>query len=117
MPLQINGVALELFGTSTEEMIEANFKERSGRGIRGNMTANAVVDSIGANHHGQRVPADQALDPALDFLVSGKYSLLFHGNRIYIGSVGGKRRPDAHRHRTFAEAVEQNACGFPALLL
>src|SRR5258708_32640103 len=115
MPLQINGVALELFGTSTEEMIEANFKERSGRGIRGNMAANAVVDSIGADHHGQRVPADQALDPALDLLVTGKYSLLFHGNCVHVGSVRGERWPDTQRQRTLAKTVEQKRCGFRPL--
>src|SRR5258708_5560396 len=116
MPLKVNSVALKLFGTSTEEMIEADLKEGSGGRIRGNMAANAVVDSIGANDHGQRVPADQALDPAFDLLVAGKNSLLFHGDRIYVGSVRGERRSDTQRQRTLAETVEQKRCGFRALL-
>src|SRR6202035_5084357 len=106
---------LELLRASPEEMVEAHFEERSRRGICGNMAANAVVDSIGAHHHGQRVPADQALDPALDLLVAGKDSLLVRGNRVHVWSIRGERRSDTQRLRACAEAVEQERRGFLAL--
>ena len=70
--LEINRVAFKLVGASAEEMVEADFKQRRGGSIRGNVAANAVVHAIGANHHGQGIPADQALDAALDFLIAGE---------------------------------------------
>ncbi len=71
-------------------MIEADFKQRRGGSVRGNVAADAVVHAVGANHHGQRVPANQALDAALDFLIAGEHGLLFQGNGIDVGSIRGE---------------------------
>jgi len=59
------------------------------------MAANAVIYSIGANHHGEGVPTDQAFDPALDLLVAGKDSLFLHGDGVDVRSVRRERGPGA----------------------
>ncbi len=95
MALKINRIPLEFIRSSPEEMVEADFEERGGRGIGGNMAANAVIDSISANYHGEGIPTDQAFDPALDLLVAGKYCLFLHGNGVDIRSVRRERGPGA----------------------
>ena len=74
--LKINGVAFELLGARAEEMIEPNFEQCRRRSIGGNMAADSVLNTVGAHHHGQRVPAHQALDAPFDFLVARKQRLL-----------------------------------------
>src|SRR5260221_7721217 len=68
--LEIYGVALELGGARAGKMVEADFVERGGAGVGGNVTADVVLDAIRAHDHGQRVSANKALDAALAFLIS-----------------------------------------------
>ena len=118
MPLQINRVAFELFGAPAKEMVEADFKQRGRGGICGNVPADAVVHAVGANHHGQSVPADQALDPALDFLIAGKYGLLFEGNGIDVRSVRGEGVSNSQSGAREREAGRaEGSRRFPAFLL
>ncbi len=77
MSLQVNGVAFEFVGAPAEEMVEADFVQSRGGGVRGDVPADAVIDAIGSNHHRQSVPPDQALDAALDFLIARKDGLIF----------------------------------------
>src|SRR5712672_2560502 len=60
--LEVNGVALEFRGTGAEEMVEADFVERSGTGVGRDVAADIVLDAIGAYDHGEGVPANEALD-------------------------------------------------------
>ena len=64
------------FAFAAEEVVEANFVQGGGRRVRRDVTADAVALAIGANHHRHRVPADEALDAALNFLASRKGRLL-----------------------------------------
>ena len=112
MSLEINRVALELVGASAEKMVEADFKQRRGGGVRGNVAADAVVDAVGANHHRQRVPANQALDAPLDFLIAWEDGLLFMGNGIQIRSVCGEGKRDAEGLSVAAKPVQQSDRGF-----
>ena len=115
MALQVNRIAFELFGAPTEEMVETHFEQRCGGCVSGNVSANAVIDSIGAHHHGQSVPANQALDPALNILIAGEHGLSLHRNRVHIGSIRGKRLCRGAL-RTFAQPVEQQRRGFLAFV-
>src|SRR5258708_12620468 len=72
MPLKINRVALELLGARPKKMVEAHFVERCRRSISGNVAADVVLDAVRAYHHGQGVPADEALNAALQFLATGE---------------------------------------------
>ena len=90
--LEINGIAFKLVRAAAEKMVEANFKKRGSRTESRNVSADAVFNPVGANDHGQGIPADQALDAAFHFLVAGEGGLLAGRNGIYIGSVGGEGR-------------------------
>src|SRR5258706_13864627 len=53
-------------------MVEAHFVKRRCRSISGNVAADVVLDAVRTYHHGQGVPADETLDAALQFLVTGE---------------------------------------------
>jgi hypothetical protein len=40
------------------------------------VAANALLHLVGANHHGEGVPADEALDAAFHLLAAGEWRLL-----------------------------------------
>ena len=50
---------------------------------------------VGAHDHRQRVPADEALDAALDVVAARHQRLLVGGDRVDVGRVGGERQLDA----------------------
>ena len=96
--LKINRVALEFFGAPAEKMVKTDFVQRRCRGISRNMSADVVLNAVRAHHHGQRVPANQALDAALEFLVSRKQRLQARRNAVGIRRVRAKRQVNsAHR--------------------
>ena len=104
--LEIDGVAVELVGAGAEEMVEADFVERGGRGVGGNVSADAVFDAVGAHDHGQRVPANQALDAALHFLIAREQGLETGGDGVDVRGVGGERKIDAADSSVRAEAFQ-----------
>src|SRR6266851_4450429 len=106
MALKIDGVAFELLGARAEEMIEAHFVERCRRSISGNVAADVVLDAVRAYHHGQGVPADEALDTALEFLVAGEKRFEARWNRVGVRSVRGKRKVNAVNGGMRAQAFE-----------
>src|SRR5690606_32223987 len=60
MRLEIHQVSAGLVAAGPEEMIEAHF-EQIGRGsVAGDMAAQFAIGSIGAHHHRQGVPANDA---------------------------------------------------------
>ncbi len=104
--LKVNRVALEFGGAGAEEMIEADFVERGGAGERGDVAADIVLHAIGAHDHGQRVPADEALDATLEFLVAGEKRLEASGNGVGVGRIGAEREVDARNRGVGAEALQ-----------
>ena len=90
--LEVNQVAVAGFGLRLQEMIERDFIQRGRGGERGNVSANAALDLVGPHHHGQGIPAHQALDAALHFLAAGKRRLLPGSDRVLVRSCGGKRK-------------------------
>src|SRR5579863_7090348 len=92
-------------------MVEADFKQSRGGGERRNVAPNAVVDAVGAHHHGQGVPPDQALDAALDFLIAREDGLLFKGNGVEVRSVRSEGKSDAERLSVAAKPVQQSDGG------
>ena len=55
------------------------------------MPTDALVLAIGADDHRHRVPADHALDPALDLPVAGEERLLVGRDRVDVGGGGRER--------------------------
>src|SRR5215831_10948500 len=82
VPLKINRVTLEFVGAPAEEMIEAHLIQSSRRSISRNMPADIVFDAICAHYHGQRVPPNQALDAAFEFLISREKRLQARGDSV-----------------------------------
>ena len=109
MALEVDGVAFEIFAAGAEEMVEADFIKSGGGGVRGDVAADVVLDAIGADDHGQRVPANQALDAALELLIAGEQRLEAGGNRVDVRSVGGERQVDATDFGVGAQALENFA--------
>ena len=88
VPLDINLVpVVAAFAPAAEEVVEADFVEGRGGGESGNMSAQPVVLLVGPVHHRHRVPADDALDPPLDFAVAGVARLGAMGNRVDVRRV------------------------------
>jgi hypothetical protein len=84
--LKINEIAIATLGLRLKEMIEGNFVQSGGRCEGGDVAADAFLNFVGAHHHGEGVPTNQALDAALHLLASGEGRLLRDGNRILIRS-------------------------------
>ena len=74
--LEVDDVAVAAFGLRAEEMVEGDFVQRGGRGEGRDVPADAFLNLVGPHHHGQGVPAHQALDAALHLLAAGKRRLL-----------------------------------------
>ena len=77
--LKIDDVAFELRRARAEEMVEADFVQRGGRGVGGNVAADVVLFAIRAHDHGDRIPANEALDAPLEFLIAGEIRLQADG--------------------------------------
>ena len=70
--LEINSVAFEGIGARAKEMVEANFVERGSGSVSGNVAADIVFEAIGADNHGESVPANEGLDATLELLIAGE---------------------------------------------
>ena len=79
VPLKIDQVAVASFGLGAQKMVKRHFVQSGGRGKSRNMPANAFLQLVGADHHGKRIPAHQALDAALHLLTAGKGGLCTEG--------------------------------------
>ena len=105
--LEINLVAGVVVALAVEEVVEGDFVQRGGRGERRDVAADAGVVAVGADDHRHRVPADDALDPALDLAIAGIGRLLVGGNRVDVGRGGGERQLDARPMGRLVEHGEQ----------
>src|SRR5712672_2628330 len=87
-------------------MVEAVFIERGGASVGGDVAADIVLDAIGAHDHGKSVPADEALNTSLKFLVAWKERFEAIRNRGGVRSVGGEWKIDAGDSGVGTEALE-----------
>ena len=76
--LEINQVAGLVAVAAVEEMVEPDLEQRRQRRIGRDVAADAVVVFVLVRHHGHGVPADQALDAALQRAVAGIGHFLIH---------------------------------------
>ena len=93
--LEIHDVAITVFGARAQEMVEGDFVKRGRGGKSRNVAANAFLDFVGPNDHSERVPAHQALDPALHFLAAGEGRLGFGWYRVLVRRGRGERQVQA----------------------
>ena len=90
MALEINEIAVPALIFCFEEMVKCHLILSCGRGEGGDVTANAFLNLIGAHHHGERIPADEALDAAFHLLAAGERGLLKCRNRVLVRRGCGK---------------------------
>ena len=115
--LEVNQIAVSGFRPGLQEMIERNFVQRGRRGKGGNVSADAALDLVGPHHHGQGVPAHQALDAALHFLAAGKGRLLPGSDSVLVRGGGGKRKVYAGGAAGVQrELLQQASCALRAAL-
>ena len=102
--LEVNQITrIARFTTSTEKVIEGDFIEGCAAGERADVTTDLATDQspmviglfVGANHHGHRVPTNDALDPAFGFTIARIRRLFVRRDRIDIRRVGLDRNVDA----------------------
>ena len=104
--LEINQVAGLIAIARVKEMVEAYFQQRRQRGISRNVAADSGVVLVLPDHHGHRIPANQALDAALHRAVAGIGDFLFGANRIDIRSVELDGHFGAIGARAFVELLQ-----------
>ena len=79
---------------SAEEMVLSDFKKCCGGSESRNVSAKTRVLMVRANHHGHRVPSNDALDTALDLAITRVGWLLFDWNCVDVGRVRVERNLD-----------------------
>ena len=107
MSLKIDLVAISVVVLAAEEVVEAHFVQRRGRGVRRDVAADAVRCAVRADDHGHGIPADQTLDATLDFLAAREGGLIFGADGVDVGRHGGERQAGACHPRMVAEPLEQ----------
>ena len=103
VPLEQHEVTCALGPLGPEEVVEAHLVERGGRRVGRDVAADALRVPVGLDDHGQRVPADQTLDAALDLAAARKGRLVLEADRVDVGRVGRERE----RHALLAGVVLQ----------
>src|ERR1051326_3094504 len=88
--LKVDEVAARGMVLATEEVVEADLVQRGGGRERRDMAANAGMFAVGADDHGQRVPADDTLEASFDLAAARVAWLLIRGNRVQVRSVGAE---------------------------
>ena len=116
--LEVNLVAGEIVGRRAEEMVVADFVDRGGRGVAGDVAAHAdaLRVGVGVDDHGHGVPAGVGLDLALQLAVAGILGLLIHRDGVEVGRLRGGRRLHAGLAEALEETVEEAARVFRLLV-
>ena len=117
MPLEIDDVGLAVLALAAEEVIEPHFVQRGGGGVGGDVSANPVRQAVRAHHHGHRVPADQALDPAFDLLAPGQRRLVLRAQGVDVGGDRRERQSETRRAGMLSQGVQQAVDASPVSLL
>src|SRR5437867_9735769 len=88
--LEEDDVAVVIVAFALEEVVKADFVERRGGCVGRNVTANAVLRLVRLDDHRERIPPNEALDPALDLAAAGKRWFFCGGNGVDVGGVGSE---------------------------
>ena len=83
------------FAAAAEEMVEADLVQRRRRREGRDVAADALFRLVRAHDHRRGVPADEALDAALEVRAARHERLLVGGDGVDVGGVGGEGQLDA----------------------
>jgi hypothetical protein len=107
MPLEEDHVAVLVGILPPEEVIEGHLVKSRRRGVSRDVAADAFLGLVRPDHHCERVPADQALDPALDVRLARHRHLLVGRNGVDVGGVGRERQFHAVLARVNRQLAQQ----------
>jgi hypothetical protein len=96
-----------VFTLPLEEVVEPDLVQRRRRRERRDVTANALFELVGLDHHRERVPTRQALDASLDLAAAGKRRLLVRRNRVDVRRVRAERLPHAVQAGVILQVAEK----------
>jgi len=104
--LEVNDVAGVFVGAAAEEVVEADFIKRGGRGVSRDVAAD-VGGLVRPLDHRHRVPADDVLDPPLQHPVTGERGLFLRRNCVDVGGGDARGDGDAVVLGLFGEGVQK----------
>ncbi len=107
VPLEVDDVAFLAILAAAEEVVEADLIQRRGRGVRRNVSADAIFHAVGAHDHRHRVPANEALDAALDLAAAGIRHFLAGVDGVDVRRVRRERQLHAVLLRVDAKLSKQ----------
>ena len=114
--LEVDHVAVEpAFPPAAEEVVEADLVEGGRRGEGRDVAAEAGVLLVGPHHHRHGVPADDALDAALDGAVAAVGGLLALRDGVDVGGVAGEGEDDVLLVPLLEQLLEQETRPVPPL--
>ena len=88
---------------AAEEVVEAHFVERGGRGIGRDVTTDTDPGALCAVNHDGGVPTNPSAVTAFDFFVTGEGRLVLGGNRVEVVRGGNH----GHTEVQFLRAAQQ----------
>jgi hypothetical protein len=114
--LEVDEVPRVILAPAAKEVVEGHLVEGRRRRVGGDVTADALGDAVGADHHGHGVPANDALDPALDLPAAGVGHLLGRMNGVDVGRFGGEGEPDARAPGVDVKGLEEGTHALGSLV-
>ena len=105
--LKVNKVARLIAICGVEKVVITDLKQGRQRRVRGDMATNAGIFLVLAMHHGHGVPADQALDAALQRAITGIRRFLRYRNSVHIGSIQLDRHVHARQPGALGKSIKQ----------
>ena len=107
VPLEVDEVAAEVLGGGAPEVVEPHVVQRGGGGEAGDVAAEIQVALAGAQHHRDRVPADDRAQPVLELVVARGALLEVRRDGVEVGRVGAVREVRPLAPRLGDELLEQ----------
>src|ERR1017187_1843584 len=103
--LKIDQIPGTIALATVEEMIETDFGECGGRRVRGDVTAETGMITMGIHYHGHGVPPRETLDAAFEFAITRVRRLVLGRYRVHIRRADGRWQLDPR----FPQALRQLA--------
>jgi len=95
MTLEVNHVTGMFARATMEEVILSHFVQGGRGGEGGDVTADALVVRVPADHHHHGIPANDAFDASFHFPIARETHLFGMVDGVDIGSIGGERQHHA----------------------
>ena len=112
MGLEVHLVAAVSLAGATINVVETHFHHGSRGEVGGDVATHPATTVIGLQHHGHRIPANDASDPGLQLYIPGIARLIGHIDRIHVIRIEGSL---GQNHTTTAELLlqlDQQGLGF-----